>query len=117
MRFQYAMWKLFVATAAVALLFAVVRPPTQVVPAVATFVAAGGLAGLILLGNQANIGTIWRSTSWTLFGAFIGSLLSPSPFFHPPHEPLFFGAVSGWALSVALGIRRRRKKVLGAGRE
>jgi hypothetical protein len=109
MSFQYPLWKLFAAMAAVAMLFAVARPrPEEVVPVVATFVAAVGLVGLILLGNRGNIGTIWRSTAWTAAGACFGTALSPSPPLHPPLEFLFYGALSGWVLGVALEARRTR---------
>ncbi len=114
MAFQFPTWKLFVVTAVVGLLVTLMRP-MEVVSAIVTFVTAGSLAGLILLGNQANIGTICRCTLWTLLGAYIGSLLSPSPFFQPPYAFLFCGAMTGWALGVALGIGKRKDRNTSTG--
>ena len=71
MRFQYQMWRLFLATALVALLMALTRP-RELWPAVFLLVAAGGMTGLILVCNRKNIGAIVRSVVWTLFGVFFG---------------------------------------------
>jgi hypothetical protein len=107
MSFQYPMWKLFVATAAVAALFALVPRSEEVVPTAATFVAAAALVGLILVSNRSDFATIWRSVAWTLAGACFGMALSPAPPLHPPLGFLFYGAFSGWAVGGAIGLRRR----------
>jgi len=99
---QYPLYKLFVATVAVAILFALLRPH-EVATIVATFGASAGLVGLILLGNRKNLDLIWRSAAWTVTGAFVGVMLSPRL------GSLVTGAVAGWALGAA--YRHPHKKL------
>ena len=82
------------------------------ISAAATLVAAAGLAGLVLCAKRENIGSIWRTHRVDVTGGVTGTVLSPSPPFHPPLEFVFGGILCGWALSCVL--RRQRKGLTSA---